>query len=83
MIRIPPELIALLAGLALLPAIGKGLSDMLSSGADAQAGMLTFITTASGLVLWDIGSAFWGIVVGIVAVHAARLTRRFQTKDTK
>mgnify|MGYP003112098565 FL=1 len=81
MIRIPPELIALLAGLALLPAIGKGLSDMLSSGADAQAGMLTFITTASGLVLWDIGSAFWGIVVGIIAVHAARLTRRFKTKD--
>lgn len=81
MIRIPPELIALLAGLALLPAIGKGLSDMLSSGADAQAGMLTFITTASGLVLWDIGSAFWGIVVGIIAVHATRLMRRFQTKD--
>jgi benzoate membrane transport protein len=82
MIRIPPELIALLAGLALLPAIGKGLSDMLSSGADSQAGMLTFITTASGLVLWDIGSAFWGIIVGIIAVHAARLTRRFQTQDT-
>lgn len=81
MIRIPGELIALLAGLALLPAIGKGLSDMLSSGADAQAGMLTFITTASGLVLWDIGSAFWGIIVGIIAVYAARLVRRLQTKE--
>lgn len=82
MIRIPPELIALLAGLALLPAIGKGLTDMLSSGADMQAGLLTFITTASGLVLWDIGSAFWGITVGILAVHVARLTRRLQTKET-
>ena len=76
MLRIPAELIALLAGLALLGAIAKGLSDMLASGADMQAGMLTFITTASGVTLFDIGSAFWGILVGIVAVHAARLTQR-------
>lgn len=82
MLRIPAELIALLAGLALLPAIGKGLSDMLTSGEDAQAGMLTFITTASGLVLWDIGSAFWGILVGIVAIHAARLARRIKAGKT-
>lgn len=78
MLRIPAELIALLAGLALLGAIAKGLSDMLGSGADMQAGMLTFITTASGVTLFDIGSAFWGILVGIIAVHGARLTHHLR-----
>jgi benzoate membrane transport protein len=79
MLRIPAEMIALLAGLALLGAIAKGLSDMLGSGADMQAGMLTFITTASGVTILDIGSAFWGILVGVVAVHTARLTQRLRT----
>lgn len=77
MISIPGELIALLAGLALLGAIAKGLGDMLTSGPDIQAGMLTFVTSASGFAILGIGSAFWGLVVGIVAVHAARLARRF------
>jgi benzoate membrane transport protein len=78
MLRIPAELIALLAGLALLGAIAKGLGDMLASGPDMQAGMLTFITTASGFVILDIGSAFWGILVGVVAVHGARLAHHLK-----
>lgn len=76
MLRIPPELIALLAGLALLPAIGAGLGTVLAAGADLQAGMLTFVATASGLVLWDVGSAFWGLVIGVCAVHLSRVVRR-------
>lgn len=78
MVRLPVELIALLAGLALLGAIAKGLSDMLGSGEDLQAGMLTFVTSASGIVVFGINAAFWGILVGIVAVQVTHLVHRWK-----
>jgi tetrahydromethanopterin S-methyltransferase subunit E len=34
--------------------------------------MLTFLTTASGVSFFGIASAFWGIVVGLVALLANR-----------
>ena len=63
----PSALIALLAGLALLQPILKFTSAMLASD-DVQAGLLTFMFTASGVSVFGIGAAFWGVVVGI-AVH--------------
>ncbi len=78
MVRLPVELIALLAGLALLGAIARGLSDMLDSGEDLQAGMLTFVTSASGIVVLGINAAFWGILVGIVAVQVTRLVHHWK-----
>ncbi len=73
---LPVEIIALLAGLALLGPIAKGLQDMLADTRDAQAGLLTFIVAASGSSLWGLGAAFWGIVIGLVAVGVQSLTRR-------
>ena len=67
LVLLPSALIALLAGLALLQPILKFTSAMLASD-DAQAGLLTFMFTASGVSLFGIGSAFWGVVIGI-AVH--------------
>lgn len=67
LVLLPSALIALLAGLALLQPILKFTGAMLASE-DAQAGLLTFMFTASGVSLFGIGSAFWGVVVGI-AVH--------------
>lgn len=67
LVLLPTALIALLAGLALLQPILKFTGAMLASD-DAQAGLLTFLFTASGVTLFGIGSAFWGVVVGI-AVH--------------
>lgn len=37
---------------------------------EAQAGLLTFIVTASGASLWGLGGSFWGIVVGLCAAAA-------------
>lgn len=67
LVLLPTALIALLAGLALLQPILKFTSAMLESH-DAQAGLLTFLFTASGVSVFGIGSAFWGVVIGI-AVH--------------
>lgn len=67
LVLLPSALVALLAGLALLQPILKFTGAMLASD-DAQAGLLTFMFTASGVSLFGIGSAFWGVVIGIV-VH--------------
>ena len=32
------------------------------------AALITFLVTASGLVLWGVGSAFWGVVAGALAL---------------
>lgn len=79
---LPVAVIALLAGLALLGAILKSLTDTLSpdgsSPADRQAGLLAFLVTTSGVSLMGIGSAFWGVVVGIAAVGLVGLAARLK-----
>ena len=76
LILLPSSLIALLAGLALLQPILKFTGAMLASE-DAQAGLLTFMFTASGVSLFGIGAAFWGVVVGISVHFLTRITKRF------
>jgi benzoate membrane transport protein len=67
LILLPSALIALLAGLALLQPILKFTGATLASD-DAQAGLITFMFTASGVSLFGIGAAFWGVVLG-TTVH--------------
>jgi benzoate membrane transport protein len=62
----PSALIAAIAGLALLGTIGNSLADALSREPDREAALVTFIATASGFALFGIGSAFWGMVLGMV-----------------
>ncbi|MGP1374985.1 MAG: benzoate/H(+) symporter BenE family transporter [Almyronema sp.] len=61
---LPPELVLAIAGLALLSTIGKGLAAALGQEAEREPALITFLVTASGLTLWGIGSAFWGLVAG-------------------
>lgn len=63
----PHELIAVIAGLALLGTIGNGLAAALADEGERESALLTFLVTASGLSLFGIKSAFWGLVAGIVA----------------
>ena len=72
---LPVEIIALLAGLALLGAILRSMSDMVASGPDAQAGLVAFLVTTTGASIQGIGSAFWGVVVGIGAVAVTRAVK--------
>ena len=41
-------------------------------GMEREAALLTFLVTASGLSLWGIGSAFWGLVVGVLVMMCYR-----------
>ena len=69
---LPQELIVAIAGLALLGTIGKGLATALSDEKDREAALITFLVTASGMSLFGIGSAFWGLVFGGGALMISR-----------
>jgi benzoate membrane transport protein len=64
----PRELVLALAGLALLGTIAGGLASALQSEKHRDAAILTFLVTLSGVTLLGIGSAFWGVVAGAVAL---------------
>ena len=61
-----------LAGIALLGTIGNGLATALHHEHEREAALITFLVTASGLTMWSIGSAFWGVVAGGVVVLLSR-----------
>ncbi|MXQ10380.1 benzoate/H(+) symporter BenE family transporter [Microvirga makkahensis] len=75
---LPPELIRTVAGLALMGAFAGALGSALSEEAKRFPAVLTLAVTASGLTLAGIGSAFWGLAAGIVALalEAALLRSR-------
>ncbi|WP_017757550.1 benzoate/H(+) symporter BenE family transporter, partial [Pseudacidovorax intermedius] len=64
----PKELVAAIAGLALLSTIGGGLATALRDEAHREAALITFLVTLSGVTLFGIGSAFWGVVAGAAAL---------------
>lgn len=64
----PGALIAALAGLALLGAIASSLANSMSVVAEREAALITFLVTASGMTMFGLASAFWGLLFGIV-VH--------------
>ncbi|MNH13579.1 Inner membrane protein YdcO [compost metagenome] len=61
----PAELVTCVAGLALLGTIGSSLHGALQQDEEREAALLTFIITASGISLLGVGSACWGLLVGI------------------
>src|SRR5690606_36361656 len=72
----PMELVAAIAGLALLGTIAGSLASALSDETGRDAAIVTFLSTASGLALFGIGSAFWGLVLGML-VHALKPRARW------
>ncbi|MFT3954568.1 MAG: benzoate/H(+) symporter BenE family transporter [Piscinibacter sp.] len=63
----PRELVVAVAGLALLGSIGGGLAVAVKDEIHREAALITFLVTLSGLSLFGIGSAFWGVVAGALA----------------
>ncbi len=69
----PTELILAIAGLALFRTIGNGLATALSKESEREAALITFLVTASGITLFGLGAAFWGLLAGIAALAIGRL----------
>ena len=68
----PGEFVLALAGLALLATIANSLAGAVADDSCREAAIITFIVTASGLVIAGIGPAFWGLAAGLVAMQVFR-----------
>ncbi|TDB27691.1 hypothetical protein ATCM_08455 [Stenotrophomonas sp. ATCM1_4] len=68
----PKELVAALAGIALLGTIGNSLAVAMREEVEREPALVTFLVTASGLSMAGIGSAFWGLVAGVVTLLVLR-----------
>ncbi|WP_444912058.1 benzoate/H(+) symporter BenE family transporter [Microbulbifer sp. PAAF003] len=62
----PQSLIAGLAGLALIGVIGSSLAGATAEADSREAGIITFLISASGISLFGISSAFWGLLGGLM-----------------
>ena len=69
----PRELVAAVAGLALLGTIAGGLAAALKDERHRDAAAMTFLVTLSGVSMAGIGAAFWGVVAGSVTLAVQHL----------
>ena len=76
LIAFPQELVLAIAGLALLGSIGGGLASALKDETHREAALITFLVTLSGVVIAGVGSAFWGVAAGVVALFVQKYGRR-------
>lgn len=72
---LPPALLATVAGTALLGSTAGALGSALSGEQDRLAAAGTLAVTVSGVTLMGVGSAFWGLVFGLLILGVDRLTR--------
>jgi benzoate membrane transport protein len=75
LLAFPKELVAAIAGLALLPTIANGLHSALADERHREAAIITFLVTLSGVVIAGVGSAFWGVVAGSTALFVQNWRR--------
>jgi benzoate membrane transport protein len=68
----PRALVLAVAGLALLGTIGSALALAMKDEVQREPALITFVVTASGLTLWSVGAAFWGVVAGVLALVVQR-----------
>ncbi len=65
----PAELVMAIAGIALFGTIANALATAMREESPREAALVTFLVTASGLQLWGIGAAFWGLVAGAMVLQ--------------
>jgi benzoate membrane transport protein len=68
----PTELVLAVAGLALLSTIAGSLSTAMADVDQRESALITFLVTASGVSFFGVGSAFWGLIAGGLAMLAFR-----------
>ena len=82
-LALPSTVIMVLTGIALIPALTGAIDNMLVEKSERDAAIVTFLATGSGLTLFGLGAAFWGLVAGFVALAVkAMLARHIQKQQT-
>ena len=72
---LPQSLVLAVAGLALLSTIGGSLHRALLEPHQREPALITFLVTGSGVTLFGVGAAFWGLVAGMLALLVAPKSR--------
>jgi benzoate membrane transport protein len=75
-LRASPALIEAAAGLALIGAFGAAMHGAISDEETRLPALLTFFVAASGLTIFGIGGAFWGLIAGWGVHFAFRMTAK-------
>ena len=63
----PKELVLGVAGLALLGTIGSSLKSALDDDKHREPALITILISASGVTIFGVGAACWGLIAGITA----------------
>ncbi|WP_246636965.1 benzoate/H(+) symporter BenE family transporter [Actinoplanes hulinensis] len=73
---LPAVLVLGIAGIGLLGTIGSSLTTGLRDDRWREAAVVTLLATASGIELLGVGSAFWGLIAGLLTAAATGAFRR-------
>lgn len=73
--KMPPEFIKTVAGLALLMPLAAALGAAFTSEKERAAAAVTLAVTASGIAFVGIGSAFWGLMAGLIVTGLDTLVK--------
>ena len=68
----PAPLVTCLAGIALFGTLASALATAMEDPCRREPALICFLVTASGLSLGNIGSAFWGLLAGLLALALLR-----------
>ncbi|WP_028022056.1 benzoate/H(+) symporter BenE family transporter [Enterovibrio calviensis] len=63
---VPAAIVIAIAGLAVMPTLMNSLAVSMADTQHREPALLTFLFTASGTNLFGIGSAFWGLCIGLL-----------------
>lgn len=66
---LPSELLWALAGIAIFGTLISNIDSAWSEPSTREASLITLLASASGMTLWGIGSAFWGLLIGVGVYH--------------
>lgn len=72
----PPMLLETLTGVALLGVFANSASAALTEPNYREAAAVTFLTTASGMTMFGLGAAVWGLVLGGIVVFASKKIKK-------
>jgi benzoate membrane transport protein len=77
-LAMPPEIVATVAGLALIAPLIGAASQAFEPPPTRFAAAVTFATTASGVAAFGIGAAFWGLIAGLLVMGLDKAAARFR-----
>ncbi|CDT55933.1 benzoate/H(+) symporter BenE family transporter [Vibrio coralliirubri] len=82
---VPSEIVIAVAGLAVMPTLMNCLAVSMADNHYREPALLTFLFTASGTNLLGIGSAFWGLCIGLFCcwLHNYKAKSRGANKTSK